>query len=104
MPIYTIKDNQTGKIIKIRGDTPPSETDINRILDEVSQNQGGFFDTAKNIAGSFVQPLIDYSKYVGEAGAQSVRAISDPAFRKSVLQGTPFDQGKLTPEENPRLS
>lgn len=67
MPIYTIKDNQTGKIIKIRGDTPPSETDINRILDEVSQNQGGFFDTAKNIARSFVQQLIDYCRYVGDA-------------------------------------
>jgi hypothetical protein len=39
MPVYHIKDPQTGLEFDIRGDSPPSEQELTQLFDELSKNQ-----------------------------------------------------------------
>lgn len=56
-----------------------------------SSKVGDFF---VNTAKGAVKPLVDYGKFVGEAGAQGYRALTDPLMKKAT-----FNPGQMTEED-----
>lgn len=60
------------------------------------EKQGSFVG---EVAGAIARPAIDFAKFVGEAGAQAGRYITNPTFRKVVK-----DPNSLTPEEQQEVN
>lgn len=54
MPTYTIRDTQTGRTMKVRGDAPPSDADIDELFQVNAPKQrsiGGFLGNVVNSGG-----------------------------------------------------
>lgn len=77
MPIYTIKDNQTGRTIKVSGNSQPTEADIDSIIANLPRPQKEDSSVAK-FGKALVEPAINYGKFGMEAATQGVRAVADP--------------------------
>lgn len=68
MPIYKIRDTQTGKVLSVRGDAPPDAQDIDAIFGNQQKTTGGLEGLYNLVARPTVEGVKGYADLVGSAG------------------------------------
>lgn len=100
MPNYRVRDPRTGRTVTLRGDSPPTEAELEQIFAQVTpaptpRSSGGVVDVAKGVGQSVAGGLIG----LGEMMAVPMRAI--PGVRDIVATPEEFSAAReawATPE------
>ena len=93
MPVYLVKDPKTGQSVKLTGDSPPTEQELNDIFANLpaQQEQSSFSDQAVGVAeniGSLVSGAIA-EPIAGIAGlAQSINPFADEGAGAEAVSAT----------------
>src|SRR3974390_1213795 len=55
MPSYNVTDPNTGQTVKLTGDSPPTEDDINHIFSQLPKPSPNFMQRGLSATGSFLR-------------------------------------------------
>jgi hypothetical protein len=93
MPTYKITDPTSGKVLRLTGDSPPTESELNEIFQTVSQSQPepqkqpGY---GERIGAAFTQPLM-------ESGAENLQIMKEAQATSrlptNTIKGDPLGRG-----------
>jgi hypothetical protein len=79
MPIYTVKDNETGKTLDLKGDSPPTEAELQEIFASFKQDNSTFDNIKKAadfVGGTIGGPIGGF--LAGKAVDKAKEVVDDP--------------------------